>query len=279
MEKIYSTYQHQSKNFQPERLKTYKLAVFITKDLLAYAILSREDKILAVKEYRSRTNDLEVQDFFDAVREQDYFLKEEFSEVRIIAGIPEFSLIPGRYFRPEQMKMFAEAGMKDSFDLEHLSYRPLGHADAVAVFTIPFPLKRKCDFYFEDPEYLPICHPAVHMGVQLSEGSRNLILVNVIDQHVVITAIRDRRLQLCNSYPYDGPTDIVYFIQLVQDIMKLNGEACKVFITGNFETDSELIRQLRNYIPEMEVPGSELQETFDTLSDKLPTWKYAFMTY
>lgn len=278
MEKVYSPYQHQSKNFKPERLNDYKLCVFIMNDLLIYSILSEGGKILIVKEYRTKET-TEVGDFLDTVLSQDYFLKEEYSEVKIITGVVEFSLVPGRFFQEGKTAAFAKALLAQDFPKDFVTFKALDNSDAVAVYTIPNLLKARCDNYFNEPEYAPYCQPAVGMGFDLSADSKNLILVNVFGRNFVITGIKNEQLHICNAYSYNGVTDIVYFVQLVQEVMGLEEQHCEIFLTGEFESESELLRQLTKYIPTLKVPGEELRDTFDARGEKVPSWKYAFMTY
>lgn len=278
MDKIYSAYQHQSINFKPEKLGTYHLRLLMRKGLLQYAVVSENQKILAAKEYRSK-KEMDFGDFFDAIFQQDYFLKEEYASVRVINGNLEFSLIPTAHFQARQIKEFAGALVKDNFDIDHLQYLNMDVGGATAVFSVPFSLKQKCDYYLNKPEYVPFCLQAINMSHWFAEKNANLLLVNIFEGEFVLTAMIDRKLSICNSYQYESGTDIVYFVQVLLEILKINPAETKMMFTGEFEADSELIRQLKKLIPTMIIPANQLQDTFETRSEKLPTWRYAYLTF
>lgn len=278
MEKVYSTYQHQSKNFNSDKLKDYTLQVFIQRDLIIYSILSEEGKILAVKEYRTKSPQ-EPQDFLEEVMQVDNFLKLEYSSVRIIQGEMEFSLVPERFFKDSSKSAFAKILISKEFNNDSVNYSRLTRDEAVAVFTVPYALRNKCDFHFRNPEYIPFCQPAIQMSYDLPAGNGDLLLLSIFEDRFVITGIRENRLQICNAYDYSSVADIAYFTQLVGEVIKLKGKDFPIYLTGEFEEDSNLVQQLRKYIPDLLVPRDLFKKTFDTQSDKLPTWKYAFMTY
>jgi hypothetical protein len=275
---IYSAYLHQSSAFQPEKLSQYRLRIVSRPSLLLYAVLSDQGKILAVKEYRSKVP-MDFPAFFDEVFAQDYFLKEDYHSVEMINSSLEFSLIPTVFFKPQQVRELAGALIKEDNDLDHLEYRDMERSGATAIYTVPFPMKQKCDHYFHDLQYQPFCHLMVNLGLELCAQDPNLLVLHIFERQFVITAFKDSQLQLCNAYDFEGVTDMVYFLQLVMEILKMETNNSRILLSGEFEEDSELVRQLKKYVPSAEIPKKEFQDRFETKSDKLPSWKYAFLSW
>lgn len=278
MSTVYSAYQHQSSSFQPEKLKAYHLRIVIREDLLMYAVLGENDTIFAIKEYRSKKK-MEFADFFDAIYAQDYFLKEDFAGIEIVNCSLEFSLIPTAFFKPQQVHDFAGALIKDDYSMDHVDYLALETAGATAIYTVPFPMKQKCDYYFPDCTYQPICKLMIDMTLDMAKVYPDVVLLHIFDRQFVITACRGGKLQLCNAYDYAEVTDMVYFMQLVMEIVKLEADKTPILLSGEFEDDSELVNKFKQYVPAANIPKYSFQDRFDTKSDKLPSWKYAFMTW
>ena len=254
------------------------MQVFIQRDLIIYSILSEVGKILAVKEYRTKSPQ-EIEDFLEEVLAADNFLKMEYSSVRIIQGEMTFSLVPEQFFEKSQQSKFAATLLDKEFETDSVSFSRLTRDEAVAVFTVPYTLRNKCDVHFRNPQYIPFCQPAIQMSYDLPAGNGDLLLLSIFEERFVITGIRNNRLQICNAYDYNSVSDIVYFTQLVAEVTRLQGNHYPIYLTGEFEQDSNLVQQLRKFIPDLQVPRELFKKTFDTESDKLPTWKYAFMTY
>ncbi len=275
---VYSAYQHQSSSFQPEKLKSYRLRIIIREGLLLYAVLGEDDTIFAVKEYRSK-KEMSFPDFFDAIYAQDYFLKEDFRDIEIVNCSLEFSLIPTAFFKPQQIHEFAGALIKGDYSADHVDFLELEPAGATAIYTVPFPMKQKCDYYFPDSAYQPICKLMINMALDMAKVYPDLVLLHIFEGQFIITACRAGKLQICNAYDYTEVTDMVYFMQLVMEIVKLDADKTPILLSGEFEDDSELVKKFKQYVPSANIPKYSFQDRFDTKSDKLPSWKYAFMTW
>lgn len=243
-----------------------------------YAILTEEGRIAALKEYRCKTP-MTPQDMLDAAVAQDYFLKEDFSETRIIIGIMEFTLVPQPDFDRTRQRDLAEALIKENTELDRIETCELGRNDALAVYSIPLVLHQKIMHHFPAAVLAPFCKPAIEMAFSLLPASGNLILLHITDQEFVLTGIRNQQLHICNAYPWHSPSDIVFFIQLTAELMQLESDPCDVLLTGGFETGSDLDRTLKQYVPGVRIPADQLRECFDTRGDKLPSWKYAFLSF
>lgn len=278
MGNIYSAYQHQGRNFQPEKVKQYDFRVFLRKNLIQYAVLSPEGKILAVKDYRA-TTPMDFPEFFDEVYAQDYFLKEDYRSVQVHVGTMQFSLIPTKNFQPAQVKAFAGTMLRESSVADVLDYQNMEETGATAIFTSPSSMKLKCDHYFGEPDYVPFCIPAIRMASSLSVSHQDMVWISVVENQVLITGYSGGKLHACNAYDFREVTDIVFYAQLIMDFMKLDATKAKVVVSGDFEMDSELMRLMQKYMPRLEVPVGLLRDAFDTQSDKLPVWKYAHLAY
>jgi len=274
---IYSTYQHQSKAFEPEQLATYRLRVLIRDGMLLYVVLSSASKVLAVREYRSH-EPLGIGEFFERIYQQDYFLKEDYDSVEIVNGTLSFSLIPSRYFAPQRMKEFAGALIKDSFDTEHLAYRAIDEDKATAIFLVPGQVKEKFDAHFQGPDFLPACQPLIKMAHRISEAHPDLVLVTLFQNQFVITALRKGQLRICNTYDFQAAYDMVYFIQLIQDLLELQ-ERPTVFLHGDFDPQSDFFRDLKGFLPELQTTSPILENRFEGDASPLLQSKYAYLTF
>lgn len=277
MDPIELSYRHQSKSFVPERVGTYRLRVLVRGNMLVYAVLSSDSKILVVNEYHS-AEELPFEEFFESVYKQDYFLKEDYAGVEIINGTLSFSLIPSQMFAPARIRQFAGALIKESVDADHLAFRQMDLGEATAIFSIPQQVKKKCDYYFKGLEYIPSCQPIMNMASFLSEEG-DLLLLTIFSKQFVVTGIRNGKLSLCNSYDYASATDLVYFSRLVMDLLGLQEDNCRVMVQGDIDLKSDFYKEFSLMMPQHRVPGGMLQERFDSKEGILPYHKYAYLTF
>jgi hypothetical protein len=95
----------------------------------------------------------------------------------------------------------------------------------------------------------------------------------------VITAFKEGKLHLCNAYDFESVADMVYFVQLVMEILKLEVAQTRIVLSGDFEDDSELLKQLKKFVPSADIARQEFTDRFETKGEKLPSWKYAFLSW
>ncbi len=260
-------------------LKQYCLRIVARPSLLLYAVISQDNCLLAVKEYRAKSP-MDFSDFFDAIYAQDYFLKEEYARVEFLNSNLEFSLIPTVFFKPQQVRELAGALIKeDTAGMDHLEYAELPESGAIAIYTVSNSVKQKFDHYFQGMVHRPFCQAMVNLGLSMTQAHPQLLLLHVFDRQFVITAFKEGRLQLCNAYDFETVTDMVYFLQLVMEILKMEIAKTRIVLGGDFEEDSELLKQLKKFVPSAEIPKQEFAQRFETKGDKLPVWKYAFLSW
>ena len=202
MSAIKTVYQYQGKSFSPERLKNYVLRVLVRDQLLVYVVLDQDNQILATREYHA-SSPLETADFIDAVKEEDYFLKEDYGAKQVVSGTLAFSLIPNQFFVSGRVKEFAGALVRDTAtpgeEPDHLEYLKMDKTGATAIFTVPNNLKEKCDDLLDDPDYIPSCQSMIRMAADLVQPGKDLLLTTIFSNQFVITGMKQGRLMLWSA--------------------------------------------------------------------------------
>ena len=63
------------------------------------------------------------------------------------------------------------------------------------------------------------------------------------------------------------------------EILKMEILTTRILLSGEFEEDSELLRQLKKFVPTIDIPKQAFQDRFENKVEKLPVWKYAFLSW
>lgn len=278
---VNTAYQYQGKSFSPERLKNYLFRILVRDQLLVYVVLDENNKILASREYHSK-EPLEMNAFLDAVKEEDYFLKEEYGSTQVVSGTLAFSLIPNQFFVSSRVKEFAGTLVRETAGPgetpDHLEYMEMDKTGATAIFTVPNNLKEKCDDWLDGPEYIPSCQPLIRMAANLTPPGKDLLMTTIFSNQFVVTGMKNGRLMLCNSYEYRSAADLVYFIQLVSDMLELDDSA-KILLNGDVDPNGQLFSQLKELVPRSEIPTYFLRNRFDSSVENIPYHRFAFLSF
>lgn len=278
---VYTAYQYQGDSFSPQRLKNYSLRILVRDQLLVYVVLDKDNKILVTREYHSKSH-LEMNEFLNLVKDQDYFLKEDYGSSQVVSGTLAFSLIPNQFFVSDRVKEFAGTLVRETADPgtapDHLEYLEMDKTGATAIFTVPSSLKEKCDAWLDGPDYIPSCHPLIKMASELTAPGEDLLMTTLFSNQFVVTGMKNGRLMLCNSYDYRSAADLVYFIQLVSDMLEL-GDSAKILINGDIDPEGQLYSQLKDLVPRTQIPVDFLQNRFDSPSKGIPYHRFAFLSF
>jgi len=275
---LYQSYHHQSKSWESARSGEYTFQIFLKNDLLLASVSSDDRKVLLLTEYRCQVP-VSSAELLDLCRKEVPLFSATYRKVKVIPGAFEFSLLPAKVFNRNHTRELASILISEDDRGRHVAFAELAGGDAVAVYTFPETLRQKLREAYGNVEYIPFCQSATAMAMASNGNASKSLFVNIFQGHFVLTGIRAGKLHLCNAYPYSGPTDIVYFLQLVADILGFSGEFMPVVVTGEFEPDSQLILQLKKHIPGIRIPGKELATAFEDGPGSPPAWKYAFMTW
>lgn len=274
---LFKSYHYQSGKFNAEQLGDHSLIVFLKNDVLVATIISKDSQVVSISEYRSQVP-VDPSELFDLALKEEQLLSASYGKVKVIPGAFEFSLIPAKVFNRDHSKELARILISEDEDGRHVGFSELLGGDAVAVYTFPDALKKKIEDHFGKVEFMPFCRSAVGMALAHNGSNKNSLHVSVFDGQFILTGIKEGKLHICNAYPYSGPTDIVYFLNLVVEILGLEEKAVDIFISGEFEQNSQLLTQLKKHVPHIQIPG-DLKSAFEQGPKAPPAWKYAFMTY
>lgn len=97
------------------------------------------------------------------------------------------------------------------------------------------------DTLFRQPKYLHLASTFLHLLPQyVAEGEQKLFL-NINSLHFdVIHFNADKRLQIMNRYNYKNETDLIYYVLLYCDEMKLDRENLELVLMGEVDVKSKI---------------------------------------
>ena len=76
--------------------------------------------------------------------------------------------------------------------------------------------------------------------------------------------IKDGNLQLCNTYSYRTPEDLIYYILFCMEQLKINPDTVPVFLCGNIEKDDAYYEILYTYIRTIQFVDNNSALTLET---------------
>jgi len=132
---------------------------------------------------------------------------------------------------------------------DFISYDDLNNSEIINVY-IPF--VNINNFLLDTYETFVYKHSSTVLIENLLNQYKNLegsfCFVNVTGQHFEIVVIKNKKLELFNSFSFITKEDFIYYILFTAEQLKLNPEDFELILMGDIEKESELYTIVYQYI-------------------------------
>jgi hypothetical protein len=132
---------------------------------------------------------------------------------------------------------------------DYISYDELNNSEIINVY-IPF--VNINNFLLDTYETFVYKHSATVLIENLLNQYKNLeghfCFVNVTGQHFEIVVIKNKKLELFNSFNFITKEDFIYYILFTAEQLNLNPEEFELILMGDIEKESELYAVVYQYI-------------------------------
>lgn len=184
---------------------------------------------------------------------------QKFEQVFISPAFVEALLYPAAYF-------------KNDYEAVDIIYGKPGQAylhdnipewRMVNMYVMPLALHDLLQQKFASPQFVHAYTPAIK--VYNGYTAENQLSVHFVPEHFRVLLKKDATVQLAQTYRYQTPLDVVYFLLKICYEFSLEQSSVHLILSGLIEKDSSLFTEIEQYFtnvhfahpPEMRLPGSE----------------------
>lgn len=178
------------------------------------------------------------------------FLTEyQINLLEVIYGTPQFGIVPHAYFDesllPHYLKYSSKLIEGDDFSYDEIT--------SIQANTVYIPYINVNNYLFEKFGSFNYTHAftrLIESAFTKSFSFKEYVKVFVSDHMIFLTAFRDQKLLLTNTFSFETPEDFAYYILFSFEELKLDREELTLDFTGNFlKTDeNKALNILSNYI-------------------------------
>lgn len=260
----------QDENLSTERAARGALHLIVGVDGLSVLASSAENQLLGLTAVQNTEKKAEHQ-YFEAdlqgiLREQR-LLAYSFGTVRAGIFVPMATLVPNRLFSPQDCSKYFQLLQPGKQEMIY-GYEELSGFDCHLVWAAPQQFQYFTNRY--QPRHLAgILIRSFHT---LASANGYSIFLNIRGHYAQITVFEQRRLVFYNTFEFNKPADLLYFVLLVFDQFRLNPEQVPLHVSGALLKDSDHYNILYKYIRNLEFltpkkPAGLLPKGENTLPD------------
>lgn len=251
------------------------LSIQISLNGLSFCILNRtQNKIELLKQlpFDKKANPFEILEQLKTALESDSELSQSFSSVLVIYQNELSNLVPKALFDEQQSADYLKFNSK-ILKTDFISYDEIAINESVNVYV---PYVNINNFIFDSFgafEYKHASTILIDTILQKEITSHDAIIyLNINLQNFELVALKDKKLQLYNSFEYTTKEDVIYFLLFTIEQLHYNPETVKLKLMGTIEKDDDMYALIYTFVRFVEFYNPSYN--FEFKSDLEPIHKH-----
>ena len=186
----------------------------------------------------------------------DTYLQKDFSSVLVVHQNSLSTLVPNKYFSEDNLSEYLNFNIK-TLATDFLTFDELKNCEAKNVYVPYVNINNYLFQNFGEFDYLH--HSTILIDKLLSKNvsTEKEVYVNVSKNNLDIVVLKNKKIELSNSFLFHTKEDFIYYILFVFEQLKLNTEEIKLFFIGDIEEESEIYKITFQYIRNVSFLESE----------------------
>ena len=229
------------------------LLMEVSEKLLGFLVYNKEQKqLLGLRQYHlDVTTEKPTAQALNEIIANDALLTQNWKEAVIVYNFPDSSLLPDKYFDIGMNKSITELLLGNAFKGQILSEK-IPAWDVYNIYRIQRDIHGMLQQRFGGGRYwhyYSILLSAVDRQLQMPPFMLQCIFY---PEKFVVAFFKNKQLQLLQTYQYETPEDVSYFLLNICRQFDADQENLKLVVAGLIEQQSALFNELLKYFQNIE---------------------------
>ncbi len=265
-----------------EFISQYNLLLQVSNDYFRMSIVdSLNNRCLHLEEYKLEN----THGFAGKILEQIHVIYDEhhllnagfWKSIKLNIVNDKFTLVPSSLFIEESAREYLKFNCDIDSIFDTVSFYRHRGSDIVNVhaadskivswFKGIYPAKK-----IELIHQTSACIEGMLQGIK--DLDKKSMLISLDNSLLTVLVVENKKLQFCNTFSYKAEEDLIYFILLVIDELKIDRENDQVILFGDIEHDSEVFSRLYQYIRQLRFGTKPSNIIFSFWFDEVFDHKY-----
>lgn len=239
------------------------LLIEVSEKLIGYVIYNKDQKqLLGLRQYHLDISaEKPTAQALSEIIANDGLLQQHFKEAIIVYNFPDSSLLPDQYFDIGMNKLITELLFGNAFKGLVLSEK-IPAWDVYNVYRVHREIHALLQQKFSGGRYWHYYSIMLSVVDKEKEMPDDLFQCVFYPEKFVIGFFKRRHLQLLQTYQYETPEDVSYFLLKICQQFNISQENLKLIVSGLIEQESTLFTELLKYFHDID---------FDQVPDAIQT--------
>lgn len=203
-----------------------------------------------------------IEDTIAQTLKDDDFFKTAFDEVEVLHDNHLSTFIPDALFDENYLGSYLQYNTKvyetDTFDFDTLNIAP--------IHSVYVPYANINNIFIEHFGTFTYKHVSTVLVSRLLERSKNIddkkMFVHLASKHFEIVVVQNQHLLLYNTFEYNTPEDLIYYLLFTAEQLNMNPESFKLEFLGSVDEEDAYFKIAYKYIRNVSILDvSDLQST------------------
>ena len=236
-----------------EDLSNSILVVEVSEKLVGYVVYNKDQRsLLGLRQYHLDVSpERTTAQALNEILANDSLFQQHWKETVVVYNFADSSLLPDKYFDIGMNKSFTDLLFGNAFKGQILSEK-IPDWDVYNVYRIHREIHGVLKQRFSAGRYWH------YYSILLSAIDRNKELQGMVvhcvfyPEKFVIALFKGRNLQLLQTYQYETPEDVSYYLLKIRNQLATSEEDMKLVVCGLIEKQSALFTELLKYFSDIE---------------------------
>jgi hypothetical protein len=249
--------------FNPDATEVYSLFAQVGNGHVSWCVLDNEkNKYVCLESFRNRLEDLSS---------RVPVAPNPFRPVKVIVESNCSTLVPSLLFDREEKDLYLDF-LHDREPDDEVRFDRLDQMEMVNVYSVPAYVVRTVSEIFPGSSLFHHSSALIKclwMNFKNRINRRKMFL-HVREHDFDLLVYDGRQIEFYNTFHFQAPADIIYFVIFVMEQMDLNPEETGLILMGNIDRDSDAFRLLYKYIRNIEFTARNDLFNYSYTFDNIP---------
>ena len=229
------------------------LLMEISEKLFGYVVYNKErEQLVALRQYHLEVStEKSTAQALNEIIANDVLLQQHWKEAVAIYNFPDSSLLPDKYFDIGMNKSITELLFGNAFKGQILSEK-IPAWDVYNIYRIHREIHGALQLKFSGARYWHYYSILLSTIDKQFEMPAYLCKCIFYPEKFVVAFLKEKELQLLQTYHYETPEDVSYYLLKICQQFDISQENLKVNVAGLIEQQSPLYSELMKYFQNIE---------------------------
>ena len=237
-----------------------RLSVQITLTGLSFLVThaqTKETTYFTEKKFDTPRTPEELLIELEAIFSTDKALQQNFDDVNLVYAGSPYTLVPAALFDENKLSDYLKFNTRILAN-DFIAFDNLDNYDIKIVYIPWVNINNYLFDKFGSFQYYNAISILLKLVMDAEKYSpANAVYIHVLSDSFDLLVMKNGKLELCNSYPFKTPEDLIYYILFSFEQLNLNPDTLDVKLFGKIDVGDSNYEIIYKYVRHVSFPGKE----------------------